>query len=101
MFGKNNRGIVNAFYLGIKKETIKTVCGFVYRYSMHNEIKNFGGKVIFMYGEHEPYARMGAKILKEYLPSLEIKEFENMGHGQLLHSYPKEWAKELIHFLES
>lgn len=100
MFGKNNRGIVEAFYLGVKKETIKNVCGFVYRYSMHEEIREFAGKAIFIYGDHEPYARKGANRLKRYLPSLEIKELENMGHGQLLHSYPKMWVEELINYLE-
>ena len=99
MFGKGNRGIVNDFYKDIKKETIKTVCGFVYNYSMHDEIKNYDGKAIFIYGEHEPYARKGAKLLKSYLPSLEIKEFEGMGHGQLLHSFPVEWVDELLSIL--
>lgn len=100
MFGKSNRKIVEAFYLGIKKETIKNVCGFVYSYSMHEEISNYAGKAVFIYGEHEPYARKGAKRLKSYMPSLEIKELKDMGHGQLLHSYPQMWAHELIAYLE-
>lgn len=100
MFGKGNRGVVDKLYLGVEKETIKTVCGFVYKYAIHDEIKDFAGDALFIYGSNEPYARKGAKLLKEHLQSLEIREIENMGHAQYIYNYPKAYAENFIDFLK-
>lgn len=99
MFGKENRGIVDYFYRNIKKETLKTVCGFVYSYKFHEEIKNYEGEALFIYGSREPYARKGANLLKNHLPSLQIREIENMGHGQYLYNHHKEYARDFLEFL--
>lgn len=99
MFGEGNRGIVDHFYLDVRKETLKTVCNFVYSYSIHEEIKEFRGESLFIYGSREPYARKGANLLKKHLPSLEIRELENMGHGQYLYNCHKEYANDFVAFL--
>lgn len=34
-----------------------------------------------------------------HLPQLEVRVFDNMGHGQLLHQHPEEYARLLVGFL--
>lgn len=99
MFGKGNRGIVDGFYLNVRKETLKTVCHFVYSYTIHEEIKEFAGEALFIYGSYEPYAKKGAKLLKAYLPSLTVREIEGMGHGQYLYNHHEEYARDFLAYL--
>lgn len=99
MFGEGNRGIVDHFYLDVKKETLKTVCGHVYSFTIRDEIKDFSGDALFIYGSREPYGRKGARLLKSKLPTLKIREIEGMGHGQYLYNCHTEYAKDFLEFL--
>lgn len=100
MMGKGNRAIIDGLYYDVKKETVKNVCDFVYRYKIHDEIKNFKGEALFIYGSLEPYARKGALLLKEKMPSLQIREIENMGHAQYLYNYHEEYARDFLEYLK-
>ena len=64
---------------------------------MINEIHN---PVVFWHGENEPYPVKSAKLLKKYLPQMEIRVFKGMGHGQMLHEHTKAYAGSLISFME-
>lgn len=99
MMGENNRGIIDGLYYDVKKETIKNVCDYVYRYSIRDEIKNYEGDALFIYGSKEPYARKGAALLKDKLPSLEIREIDDMGHAQYLYDYHAEYERDFLDFL--
>ena len=57
--------------------------------------------VVFWHGSNEPYPRKSARLLKEYLPKLEVVEFDDMGHGQYLHEHSVEYAAKFIEYLEA
>lgn len=100
MMGKDNSAVIDMLYTGVKKETIYNVCQDVYTYSIPEKIKDFSGKVLFIYGSNEPYPRKGSALLKKSFPGLQIKEIEGMGHGQYIMVNPKEYAEELLTFLK-
>lgn len=99
MMGKDNSAVIDMLYTGVKKETIYNACRDVYTYSIPEKIKDFSGKVLFIYGSNEPYPRKGSALLKKSFPGLQIKEIEGMGHGQYIMVNPKEYAEELLTFL--
>lgn len=99
MMGKDNSAVIDMLYTGVKKETIYNVCQDVYTYSIPEKIKDFSGKVLFIYGSNEPYPRKGAALLKKSFQGLQTKEIEGMGHGQYIMVNPKEYAEELLTFL--
>lgn len=99
MMGKDNSAVIDMLYMGVKKETIYNACQDVYTYSIPEKIKDFSGKVLFIYGSNEPYPRKGSAILKKSFQGLQTKEIEGMGHGQYIMVNPKEYAEELLTFL--
>ena len=94
--GKGNRSIIDMLYRGVRPETIRNVCRYVYRYHIPEGIKDFAGDTLFLYGSHEPYPRRSAALLASYLPGLRQKEIQGMGHGQFLMSRPEDYAKLLL-----
>jgi hypothetical protein len=52
-------------------------------------------EVIFWQGSEEPFAYRSAKNLGRYLPDMKIRVFESSGHGQLMHTQPEKWLREL------
>ena len=98
--GKGNKSIIEMLYYGVERDTIKNVCQYVYSYSIKEEIKDYKGEALFIYGSNEPYPRKGAKLLASYLPKLKQKEIPNMGHGQFLHTQAKDYSKVLLEFLK-
>jgi hypothetical protein len=71
----------------------------VYGYEISGEVSNFGGKVAFWHGSSEPYPRKSAKLLKKYLPQMQVEVFSGLGHGQLLNEHPDEYLKRLKTFM--
>ena len=97
--GKGNRAIIELMYDKVQKETIRNVCTYVYHYHIHEEIREFKGDALFIYGSHEPYPKKSAQLLSSFLTSLERAEIKDMGHGQFLHSKPDAYAELLVSFL--
>lgn len=92
VMGKGNLGIVNTFYKNIEIQSIKNVCRDIYRYEISGKISDFSGEVTFWHGSNESYPEKTAKLLKSYLPQMQVEVFEEMGHGQFLNEHPEEYA---------
>lgn len=99
VMGKGNRGIVDTFYKNVELQSIKNVCRDIYRYEISGEIANFSGMAVFWYGSNEHYPKKTAKLLKRYLPQMQVEVFEGMGHGQLLNEHPEEYAHKIKKFM--
>lgn len=95
VMGKGNLGIVNTFYKNIEIQSIRNACRDVYRYEILDEISNFRGEVVFWHGSNEPYPRKTVKLLKRYLPQMQVEVFEDMGHGQFLNEHPEKYADKM------
>lgn len=100
VMGKDNNSVVEMLYSGIASKTIISACEYVYNFEIADSVKLYSGSAAFWYGSNEPYPRKSAELLKEYLPNLEVVEFDNMGHGQLLHEHKELYADKLIDFLK-
>lgn len=100
VMGKGNRAVIEMLFYGVKKATIYNACQEIYTYEVPDKIKKFGGKALFIYGSNEPYPKKGAKLLKDYIPVIEIKEIENMGHGQYIITHPEEYSNIILNFME-
>ena len=101
VMGKDNNSIIEMLYPNITSNTIKNACGFVYRYNIPENIKNYKGTVLFWRGSNEKYPRKSVTLLKKYLPTVVDVEIEYMGHGQYLHEHSAEYANKLIEYLQS
>jgi len=55
--------------------------------------------IIFWHGSNEPYPFKSARLLKRYLPQMEEKVFDNMGHGQMLNEHPEEYGELILNFM--
>jgi pimeloyl-ACP methyl ester carboxylesterase len=99
--GKGNAGIVDTFYKNIALQSIRNACRDVYGYKISNELSQFRGAVAFWHGSNEPYPRKTAKLLKNYLPQMQVEVFPGLGHGQFLRQKPEEYAQKLNEFLEA
>jgi pimeloyl-ACP methyl ester carboxylesterase len=97
--GKGNAGIVATFYKNVALPSIRNACRDVYGYEISPALSDFGGKVAFWHGSREPYPRKSAKLLKKYLPHMQVEVFPGLGHGQLLHEHPDEYRIKLKQFL--
>jgi len=100
VMGEDNRAVIQMLYKGVCKKTIYNACEYVYTYSIREEMRNYSGDAMFIYGQNEPYPRRSAALLKSFLPSLQINEIRNMGHGQYLFSQPEQYANLLLDFME-
>lgn len=96
VMGKGNERIIETFYRGTSLDTVKKECEDVYTYDVKNTIKNFGGKIVFWHGANEHYPAKTAKMLKLYLPNMQIQVFHKMGHGQMMNEHPREYAHEIL-----
>ena len=101
IMGKDNNSVVEMLYTGVTSKTITSACEYVYRYDIPEGIRRYAGQTIFWHGSNERYPKKSARLLKEYLPKMEVVEFENMGHGQYLHEHSAEYAAKFIGFLEA
>ncbi len=101
IMGKDNNSVVEMLYPRVTSKTITNACEYVYRYEIPEGIRQYTGQVVFWHGTNEPYPRKSAELLREYLPKLEVVEFDNMGHGQYLHEYSAEYATKFIEYLEA
>ena len=79
VMGKGNSGIVNTFYKNVEMQSIRNACRDVYRYEISGEISDFSGEVTFWHGSNEPYPRKTVKLLKKYLPRMQVEVFEEVG----------------------
>jgi pimeloyl-ACP methyl ester carboxylesterase len=98
--GKGNAGIVHTFYKNIELQSVRNACRDVYGYEISSAISDFNGKVAFWHGSQEPYPRKSAKLLKKYLPQMQVEVFHGLGHGQLLHEHPNEYSQKLNNFMK-
>ena len=98
VMGKGNNSVIEMLYRDVTAETIINACEFVYKYSIPEGLLNYRNPVLFLRGERESYPKKSAAILKNYLPHMEEKVLEGMGHGQYLHEHPSEYANALLHF---
>ncbi len=99
--GKGNEKMVDTFFPGIQRQTLANACHDIYRYTPKEEVRGFKGKVLFIYGENEPYPKKGAKFLKTFIPDMETMELKAMGHGQFLTSSPQRYSSILLSFMNS
>ncbi len=100
VMGKGNNSLIEMMYMDISKETIRRVCNDVYRIDITDNIKQFEGKVMFMHGSNEPFPRKSLERLKRYLPDIESRVIDKMGHGQFLHDKPEEYDGIIQKYLE-
>lgn len=100
VMGKGNYGIVDTFYKNVEIQSIKNACRDIYKYEISGEISNFGGKVTFWHGSNESYPAKTVKLLKKYLPQMQVEVFEGMGHGQFLNEHPEEYADKMKKIME-
>lgn len=98
VMGKDNNSIVEMLYQDVTSKTIINACEYVYKYEIPIELKNFKNPVLFLRGSRELFPKKSASMLKKYIPQMEEKTFEKMGHGQYLHEHPSEYVSELIEF---
>ncbi|MCH5194841.1 MAG: alpha/beta hydrolase [Oscillospiraceae bacterium] len=98
VMGKGNNSVIEILYQDVSSETIINACEFVYKYDIPTGLSNYKDPVLFLRGSGESYPRKSAAILKNYLPQMEEKVFDGMGHGQYLHEHPAEYAKILLRF---
>jgi hypothetical protein len=71
----------------------------VYGYKISDELSNFQGQAAFWHGGNEPYPRKTARLLKKYLPQMQVEVFPGLGHGQFLRQQPEEYARKLKNFM--
>ena len=100
VMGKGNNSIIEMLYRDVTSETIVNACEFIYKYSIPDGLWNYRNPVLFLRGAREPYPRKSASLLKNYLPQMEERVLEGMGHGQYLHEHPAEYADTLLRFLD-
>ena len=101
MMGKGNSRIIDTLYKGVSLQTIGNVSLSVYRYEMKDSIRNYKNPVVFWHGSNEFYPPKSAKLLKKYLPNMQIQVFENMGHGQMMTEHPKEYVQKINQFIKT
>ena len=53
-----------------------------------------------MHGSNEPFPRKSLARLKKYLPNIESRVIDKMGHGQFLHDNPEEYAGIILKYFE-
>jgi pimeloyl-ACP methyl ester carboxylesterase len=97
--GKGNARIIDTFYQGVKLPSIRNACRDVYGYEISDGLSRFHGAVAFWRGSREPYPAKTAKLLKQYLPQMQVEVFDGLGHGQLLREQPEAYAKKLTEFM--
>ena len=98
VMGKGNNSVIEMLYQDVLSNTIRNACEFVYKYDIPTGLSNYKNPVLFLRGSREPYPKKSAAMLKKYIPHLEEKVLEGMGHGQYLHEHPSEYANELLCF---
>lgn len=98
VMGKDNNSVIEMLYSDVSSETIINACEYVYKYDIPARLTDCKNPVLFLRGSREAYPQKSAAILKKYLPQMEEKVFEDMGHGQYLHEHPAEYAKVLLRF---
>ena len=96
--GATMAGVIEMLYRDVSSETIINACEFVYKYSIPEGLQNYRKPVLFLRGAREPYPWKSAAILKNYLPQMEERILDGMGHGQYLHEHPAEYSNVLLHF---
>ncbi|MBR1797796.1 MAG: alpha/beta hydrolase [Clostridiales bacterium] len=99
VMGKGNVGIMDTLYRGVSLRSISNACLSVYRYEIKDSIRNYSNPITFWHGSNEPYPIKSAELLFDYLPQLEVKVFPDMGHGQMLHEHPAEYARLVESFM--
>ncbi len=100
VMGKGNAGIIDSLYTGVSLRSIKNACMSIYRYDIKEGLRKYKNPVVFWRGENEPYPKKSAALLKNYLPQMKVRVYRGMGHGQMLNEHPKEYAEEIIAFME-
>jgi len=100
MMGKDNNSVGEILCRDVSRKTLLNACEDIYTYSPPEGLKAYRRPVMFWMGEHEPYPKKSARLLKGYLPQMETRVFPGMGHGQYLHEHPKEYAAGLRLFIE-
>ncbi len=100
VFGKGNHSVQEMLFHQIKSETIRNCCGDVYSFTLCDSLQNVTSEIVFWMGEHEPYPRKTARLLRQYLPQIQVRVFKGMGHGQLLHEHPNYYLRELLKYLK-
>ncbi len=99
IMGEGNSGIMETIFKGVSIKSIGTSSMSCYTYEMPEGLREYKNPVVYWHGSNEPYPVKSARLLKEYLPQLEVRVFDDMGHGQMLHEHPKEYASNVLEFL--
>lgn len=99
IMGKGNNSLVEMLYKDITQDTIRHVCNDVYRIDITDKIKQFNGNILFLHGSNEPFPKKSLNRLLRYIPRIESKVIDKMGHGQFLHDYPNEYVEVVLKYL--
>ena len=99
IMGKGNCRIMDTLYKGVSLRSIGNACLSVYKYEMKETIREYKKPIVFWHGSNELYPEKSVRLLKRYLPQLEERVFDNMGHGQMLNEHPSEYAKLILDFM--
>lgn len=99
IFGKGNRSVQEMLFTEVRSRTIMNCCSDIYSFTLRDSLRCTTAETVFWMGEHEPYPRKTARLLRAYLPDMRVRVFRGMGHGQLLHEHPKFYCRELVRFL--
>ncbi|MCR4838842.1 MAG: alpha/beta hydrolase [Eubacterium sp.] len=100
IMGKGNSGIVNTLYKGVSLQSVGNAALSCYKYKIKEGLREYKNPIVFWHGENEPYPVKSAKLLKQYLPQMKKRVYKNMGHGQILHEYPRAYAKRIRSFMK-
>ncbi len=99
VMGRGNAGVVDTLYAGVSMRTIGNACMDIYTYSIKPELSQYRLPVVFWCGQHEPFPRISAKLLKKYLPKMQIRVYKGMGHGQMFREHTGTYAKRILEFM--
>lgn len=99
VMGKGNRSVAEMLYPRTSQATIRNACRDLFDYHMPEGLLAYRRPVEFWRGSREPYPARSAELLRRYLPQMQERVFPDLGHGQLLHEHPREYAEGLLAFL--
>lgn len=100
IMGKGNSGIIDTLFKGVSLRTIGNAALSCYTYTVNPGLRDHLDPVVFWHGENEPYPVKSAELLTKYLPQMKTVVYPGMGHGQMLHEHPEEYAESMTAFLE-
>lgn len=89
------QSLKRAIFINASSETIYNCFLDLFHYTIPQNISSSTAEVTYWFGSNEPFPPRSLKYLKEYLPNVKVKVFDNMGHGELITKHPKRCIEEM------